>query len=118
MVTVSPWHWAAFGGFGGFLMVVVSESRLLLGVGSATSLVTEAVSVSEPLAFFTVTLIVIVRSVVVVTVPRLQISLPLLRAQVPPPVAVAETRVTPPGRPSVTTVLVAGSGPALWTRTV
>src|SRR2546429_5325736 len=91
IVTVWPSHLAAFGGLGAFLTVVVSESMLLLGSGSVTSLLTEAESLRLPLDFLTVTLIVIVRSVVVVTVPRVQVSLLPLREQLPPPVTVAET---------------------------
>jgi len=110
---VTGWP-AQVGGAGGLAIVVTSVSRLLLGLGSVTSLATEAELLISPLFFLTVALIVIVRSTVVVTVPRSQTCFPPVLLQLPAE-GVAETKLTPPGSPSVTTVLVAGSGPALWT---
>src|SRR4029453_4191679 len=112
IVTASPAHLI---GAGGLAIVVVSESRLFAGAGSVTSLPTEAEAVIEPVFLLTAALIVTLRSALVVTVPRSQTILLPVFLQVPPPDAVAVTKETPPGRLVVTLVLVAASGPALWT---
>ena len=89
---------------------VLAVALLFAAAGSVTVVLTLAVLLSVPAA---VGVITTVRTVVapLARVPRLQVTVPAACVQG----AVAETKVTPAGKVSVSTVLAAGDGPAFAT---
>src|SRR5215510_13942687 len=100
------------------LTVVSSLSVLLAGTGSGVIDATVAVLVMVPrVSESTVTTIVMVDDAPAIKLLRVQVTTPLLLAQIQP-VPEALPKVTPAGRVSVTTTLSASDGPAFWTSRV
>jgi hypothetical protein len=95
------------------MTVVLSLSLLFAVLGSVSLALTVAVFVIVPPAFGT-TWIVIVADPPLESEPSVQETVPAENEQLPW-LAVAETKVTPLGRVSVTVTFVAVDGPALVT---
>src|SRR5438105_3353068 len=91
---------------------VVADAVLLAAFGSASLPLTVAVFVMLPPFAGAVALIVIEALAPEASEPTLQVTVPEALVQVPG-VELADTKVTPVGRLSVTTTPVAGLGPLL-----
>jgi hypothetical protein len=96
--------------------VVVAEAELLAGLGSASLALTVAVLVTVP-TVVGVALTVTVAAAPEESDPRLQVSVPEAKVQLPW-VEDAELKPTPAGRASVTTTPVAAEGPLSLATTV
>ena len=92
------------------VIVVAAEAELLAVLGSAVVALTLAVLVTVPAVVGAVALMVMVALLPEARVPTLQVTVPELLAQVPC-VELAETKVSPEGRVSVTVTPEAGLGP-------
>src|SRR5437773_2289295 len=89
--------------------VTVADALLFAMLGSVTAEETVAVLVMLP-AVFAVTTMVAVAPALLARLPRLQVTVPVAREQVPWDDA-ADTKVTPAGRGSVRMTPVAAAGP-------
>src|SRR5258708_2421083 len=91
---------------------VVAEAELLAAVGSVSLPVTVAVLGMLPAVDGAAALMGMVELAPLARLPTVQVTVPAALTQVPWP-AVAELKLTPAGRVSVTTTPVAGLGPLL-----
>ena len=99
---------------GGVVMAVLSESLLLPRLMSITPALTDAVLVMLPTDPGAVTLIVIVGAAPTPKLAHVQVTAPPDSPQLQP-APDALTNPTPPGKLSLTVMLVAAEGPALLT---
>jgi hypothetical protein len=98
-------------------IVVVADAVLFAVFGSGSLPLTDAVFVMDPAVAGAVALMVIVALAPEARLPTVQVTVPDACVQLPW-LEVAEPKVTPAGRVSVTTTPVAGLGPLLVATTV
>src|ERR1700760_2999433 len=101
----------AAGMFAAGMVVMVEVAVLLAGLGSLLDVVTVAVLDSGPAVDGVVMVRLIVAEPALAIVPRLQVTV-VVPLQVPW-LGVADVKVVPAGRMSVTTTFAAAPGPAL-----
>ena len=97
----------------GVTVVMTGDVTLFVLFGSLVGDVTFAMLVSVPLAGAVTVTVTLVTSPLI-KVPKAQFTMPLLFTPLP----LADTNVTPTGRVSVTTTLLADDGPKLVTEIV